>query len=117
MSDVAPNSEAADDITKGLKFCVIEFCWLDSTVSTAPLDEPALDDDVWDEPELELELPPHPASAVAAATAQQASILWLLIHRFIERAPLDKNGLSKVRPESRLLPVGPLLLGRSCAPG
>jgi hypothetical protein len=60
----------------------MEFCWLDSTVSTAEL--PALAEDVWDEPELVLELLPHAASAAAPASAQQAPrTVCLLIHRFM----------------------------------
>jgi hypothetical protein len=73
-----------------LKFCVIEFCWLDSTVSTALL--VGADEVFDDEPELVAELLlllPHAAKAAAAASAQHAPrAVWLLIHRFIERVPL-----------------------------
>jgi hypothetical protein len=45
-----------------------------------------------DAPELVVELLlllPHAANTAAAASAQQAPrAVWLLIHRFIERAPL-----------------------------
>jgi hypothetical protein len=68
---------------------VIEFCWLDSTVSTAELAGAVELFD--DEPELvvELLLLPHAAKTAAPASAQHAPrTVWLLIHRFIERAPL-----------------------------
>ena len=67
----------------GLKFWVIAFCWLDSTVSTeeppvaCPLEPPAAEE--------ELEVPPQPAiSAAAPNAAHAASQLCCLIHRFIE---------------------------------
>ena len=56
---------------KGLKFWVIEFCWLDSTVSTAELFVPALEDVVEAPFELVVELvPPQPATTTATASAQ-----------------------------------------------
>src|SRR6201999_2640526 len=80
------------------------FCWLDSTVSTAPL--LALAD--WlllvallalFELEAELETPPHAASAAAAAREQHpaTSILYVLL-RSIERAPPDTNVVSICGP-------------------
>jgi len=66
-----------------LKFWVIAFCWLDSTVSTEeppwapPLDPP--------DEELELEVPPQPAiRAAAPSVAHTASHLCWFVHRFIE---------------------------------
>jgi hypothetical protein len=57
-----------------LKFCVTEFCWLDSTVSTEeldPVEAAGVADDR--EPEVEdFEPPPQPATAITAATAQHA---------------------------------------------
>ena len=68
----------------GLKFWVIAFCWLDSTVSTEepPLELAAL---VALTVELLFELPPQPAiSAAAPSAAHAASQLRCLIHRFME---------------------------------
>ena len=66
----------------GLKFFVIAFCWLDSTVSTAEL-EPVVSAALADE--LLCELPPQPAiSAVATSAAHTAGKPCWLIHRFIE---------------------------------
>jgi hypothetical protein len=66
----------------GLKFFVIAFCWLDSTVSTEEL-EPVVSAALADE--LLCELPPQPAiSAVASSAADAASKPCGLIHRFIE---------------------------------
>src|ERR1700759_3032731 len=94
------------------------FCWLDSTVSTAP--PPALAGLL--EPSFELfeldpvlETPPHAASAAATTRAQQPalSVLYVLL-RSIERAPPDTNVVSICGPPG-------LALGRrhrgSCAPG
>src|ERR1700733_15517861 len=75
----------------GLKFCVIAFCWLDSTVRTA-------------EETSELfvavfELLPQAASSAAAANAVQAAgQRRRLIHRFIEDPPplSDKRVLSRM---------------------
>ncbi len=119
MSEVAPNSVAADVGTKGLKFLVTAFCWLDSTVSTAPL--PALTGVLalllfeLFELEAELDTPPQAASAAAAARAQQPalSVLYVLL-RSIERAPPDTNVVSicgAPGPWPRQLHRG------SCAPG
>jgi hypothetical protein len=69
-----------------LKFWVIAFCWLDSTVSTEeppalPLLEPP-------EEELELEVPPQPAiRAAAPSAAHAASQLCCLIHRLSSSTP------------------------------
>src|ERR1700761_334859 len=101
MSEGAPRRVAADVGTNGLKFLVIAFCWLDSTVSTAPLPalagwlEPLLEPfELW-ELEVEFETPPHAANAAAAASAQHAalSVLYVLL-RSIERAPPDTNVVS-----------------------
>ena len=118
MSEVAPSSDAAEDWTYGLKFLVTAFCWLDSTVSTAPL--PALTAllallfELF-ELEPELETPPQAASAAAATRAQQPalSVLYVLL-RSIERAPPDTNVVSicgAPGPWLRQLHRG------SCAPG
>src|SRR6201994_4507483 len=78
------------------------FCWLDSTVSTAP--PPALAGLL--EPSFELfeldpvlETPPHAASAAATTRAQQPalSVLYVLL-RSIERAPPDTNVVSICGP-------------------
>src|ERR1700727_3731029 len=74
------------------------FCWLDSTVSTAPLpalaELLALPSELF-ELEPVLETPPHAASAAAATSAQQPalSVLYVLL-RSIERAPPDTNVVS-----------------------
>src|SRR5579859_6944230 len=100
MSDVDPSSVAAEDWTKGLKFCVIAFCWLDSTVSTAelpPVDALAEPPELEVEVEVEVELdPPQAASAATAASAQTAApSLSYGIRRFMERAHLsDTNSVS-----------------------
>ena len=68
----------------GLKFWVIAFCWLDSTVST---EEPPLAAELEppEPPEDELDVPPQPAISAAAPSATPAtSHRCCLIHRFIE---------------------------------
>jgi hypothetical protein len=92
MSDVAPNRVAADEGTNGLKFLVIEFCWLDSTVSTAELlpELPAF---------VEFDVPPQAAIRSAAASREHTAPSCLdLIQRFIEQYTFlsGKRGMSRM---------------------
>src|SRR5947209_84620 len=106
---------------KGLKFWVMAFCWLDSTVSTAEL-PPELEAFVALTVELLCELPPQAASSAAVPrTAQAASRRCRLIRRFIA----ENTSLSAKRLVSRMWTIqvpgaaqdSCRVCGRSRAPG